>query len=154
MGGVINRKKIPSSPHIYYKDQWDGWPKLDRLTYEEFLSIVPRHIKYISQFISWRKTIGGVINGKKIPSNPNVYYRDKWKGWPHVIPPLSFMPYEEFKKLIRANGIQSRFGYLDRRLDLDRKVSDWKLPSHPNVIYKKDWEGWPIVTGTKCQEVF
>lgn len=51
-------------------------------------------------------------------------------------------PYEEFKKRVRASGVQSYTQYKMWRISVDDKVH---LPKDPEQVYGSAWEGWAIV---------
>lgn len=72
------------------------------------------------------------------PANPDVYYRDhsgKWISYPDLFGKVIggyIESFDEFKKAVRAVGIQSRNDYNARR--------DPRWPSNPQDYYK-EWKG-------------
>ena len=160
VGGKINGWSLPSSPLLYYKDEWKGWPQMTThmrvpyLSYEEFKKEVSKHVMFPSKFMYWRMEEGGVIKGKRIPSNPNVYYKDQWEGWSHVIRKPQFMFYDMMKKVLRKNNIQNSTQYEYFRMEVGGIVDRYRLPSNPHTYYKGEWEGWAVVTGRTCESVF
>ena len=55
---------------------------------------------------------------------------------------IEFLSYEDAKKLIIKNGIQSANDYAKFRKDNPQ----YKIPSQPNVSYK-EWNSWPDFHG-------
>ena len=150
---IVNGKKMPSNPHHFYGDQWPSWKsifkdRMDFLTYEELMEAIPSSLKKSTDFSSWRNRVGGVINGKKIPANPHVIYKDQWPGWIAALGRAPFIPHEGFSEFLIKEGIQSGKEYREKRVGLQKKLGgEWRLPTNPNIVYGDQWKGWDVALG-------
>jgi hypothetical protein len=77
------------------------------------------------------------------PSNPNVYYKDKWKGWSHFLGRsiVAFLPFDKCKEEVAMCKFKSRSDYRNNR------NPNW--PVAPNVAYKDQWINWYDFLGKK-----
>jgi hypothetical protein len=75
---------------------------------------------------------------KWLPSNPEIIYKDKWRGFRHFSGRniLKFHNYNEAKCAVIKLGITTAREYSQHY----RK--DYRLPSRPNGHYAETWEGW------------
>ena len=90
--GVFNGWRIPSNPHRYYGNKWEGWDvffgksSLPFASYEELKKIIrDQGIKSRREYNNQRYKLEGVLNGWKLPSNPHTHYGDEWKSWPEFL---------------------------------------------------------------------
>lgn len=73
----------PSSPNVYYGDQWQGWEKFfgkekkEFLPFEQFVSELK--VEHIANFHQYKKVYKKHIGW---PSRPEISYKDQWPGWP------------------------------------------------------------------------
>ena len=81
---------LPSKPNIFYKREWQGWPKflapkLSRLlSYKEVWEIVQKNnISTTKQYHEYRKSYPEL----GLPSNPSIFYKREWQGWPEFFAP-------------------------------------------------------------------
>lgn len=80
----------------------------------------------------------------KLHSNPYVRYGKEWIGWPeylslkeHSRQKRHIFTYEEARDFVRKHHIKTRQEYIERYRNLCPK-----LPSDPNMVYKKEWTSW------------
>ncbi len=79
---------------------------------------------------------------KKLPSNPQKYYRDEWVDWFDFLgTPLPHERlYTDFKT---AKEVAARAGFKNTRAyKLFCKDIDSRLPKTPDIFYKAHWQGW------------
>jgi hypothetical protein len=81
----------------------------------------------------------------KLPANPHkVYFNIGWSTWDIFLCKSKFYEtYAEAKAAARALNCSGMKHYKKAR------NSDVQLPSHPEVVYENDWEGWGIFVGTR-----
>ena len=86
IGREYDEFRLHSLPASFYKKEWLGWKDLLQayIIYQDLKEIVRElEIKTEREFRQWRKGIGSTFRGKKIPSNPDVYYEKtrEWENW-------------------------------------------------------------------------
>lgn len=150
-------ENIPYKPDRYYISEWHSWGdwigtnsvanyKLKFVTYEEAKKLI--HQFKISSFQDWKALIKQKeFSALNIPKNPIRSYVKEWQGWDDFFGPLytpkqnNWPSYEEFKILVNDLNIKSQADY--------KRVAKSNIPSHPDRVYKLEWEGWPVVFGKK-----
>ena len=152
------RKKIDSrflKPERAYKNK--GWKsfseyinKYDFITYDSAKKVLFKlKIKSAKEFnLKHRKN----IIPKNIPLSPQYFYKDEWVSWPVF---LGSNPFNE-KNRTYLNFIEAK-KYV-KKLNL-KNLKEWQyysktkrplnLPGKPNIIYKKQWNGWVDFLGNK-----
>ena len=118
--------------------------------YEELKKIlIDQGVKSIRDYRLLREKNGGVINGWRMPSNPNTYYGDEWKDWGEFLgkPPIS--PYEELKKALIDQEIKSAREYFSWREKNKGVFNGWRMPRNPHRHYGNKWESWNEFFGKK-----
>ena len=125
--------------------------KKNLVPYEELKKIARnQEVKTRRYYLIWREKNKGVIDGRRIPSNPDAYY-DEWKGWNEFLgkkPAPPFAPYEELKKILIAQGIKKSREYFSWREKNKGVFNGWRIPSNPHISYG-EWEGWGVFLGKK-----
>ena len=96
-------------------------------------------IKTQREYFVWQK---GKSEEYKIPANPRKFYGNEWSNWGEYLNSgniafqnMEFYSYEECKKVISKNNIDSKRKYLKFQ------KTDEKMPSNPNYTYK-EWISW------------
>ena len=158
--GVINGRRIPSEPHRYYGDEWEGWgeflgkkPPLPFVPYEELKKFIKdQGIKTSTDYRLQRKKHKGVLNGWSLPSNPNKYYEKEWVSWEEFFGKPPIASYEELKKFVKDQGVKTSRGYqlLRRKKGV---INGRRIPSNPYISYD-EWEGWNEFLGKKSSPPF
>jgi len=101
----------------------------------------------------WRNLYKSKKLPNELPYNPERTYKNKgWKGWGDFLGTgnvhprnKKFIDYFSAKKLVKQMGIKSGKEY--RKFCKSGKVQK-NLPTNPNMIYKKNWNGWGDFLGT------
>jgi hypothetical protein len=133
--------RLHSCPSRKYKNDWKifgGWDKfLEREHYktieEAALAVKKLDIKNVNEYFE------KYILDDKLPTNPNITYKDVWKkngGWRCI---LSYKTIEEASSSAIKIGVKSSHSYMY----LFKK--DIRLPLNPEITYYKDWkktDGW------------
>lgn len=90
-----------------------------------------------------------------IPGNPNVVYKNEWKGWGDWLgtgniatQQLSFRPFEQAKAFVHTLGLKSSSQWKVYSKS-DKKPSD--IPAAPSYTYNTDWKGWGDWLGTRTR---
>jgi len=111
--------------------------KKDYPTYEEAKMIVNKAgIKGQKEYRLYYKEL-------KLPSNPNVTYKNKWVNWSEFFgkDTYSFPSYQEAKRIVGEAGIKSCKVY-------QKSYRKLKLPSLPEKYYRgKGWTNWNVFLG-------
>ena len=135
---------FPSAPERAYKEDWQGWKDFlgkNWMSYEEAKAFIhSKGIRSQEEFRNWRKS------GKRpsnFPSAPERAYKEDWQGWKDFLG-KNWMSYEEAKAFI-----------LHKKIGSEKKFRIWRkeglrpsnLPSEPQRVYKRDWQGWTDFLG-------
>ena len=109
-------------------------------------------IKTNREFIKWNKAGN---RPKDFPSNPNIIYKDKWRGWGDFLgtgnistrkrEKRKWMSFNQAKALMQSQGIKT-----------STEFNEWKkagkrpkdFPSNPAQTYRNKWRGWGDFLGT------
>ena len=137
--------RLPSNPHVVYKDK--GWTNMS-----DFLGTTKTFLSYHqAQKICLSS---GVLSGPDyykrykaihpdLPSSPNVTYKDSgWNGWREFLKTTrsqkTFPKLESAKIACKQHNIVTQLDYRNRYKDIHPQ-----LPSRPDIIYKDvGWNGW------------
>ena len=161
---------FPSNPDIKYKEYWKGWPHFlgtegrrgrKGVSYKNWMPFAEakalmkeQGIKTVKEFKIWKRAGKRPAN---FPGNPDVAYKEYWKGWIHFFGKrgkvdIEWMSYEEARAFMIEQGIKTV-----------REFQIWKraghrpsnFPTNPNIKYKEDWVSWYHFFGTeKCKKAF
>jgi hypothetical protein len=124
------KREWPSVPKKVYKDNWTNWRDFlgkNFLSFEDCKKEVAKH--KFSNLIEYKKN-----RKSNWPSNPSVFYKDKWVDWDSFLGKEVFLSFEECRKEARKYKFDSAKEYKKNR------KPNW--PSHPNEIYKNEWISW------------
>ena len=146
-------KKIsgaPSDPVQKYKKEWEGWPVF--LGTRQYLSYIELKKRVQTLGITSRREYQRrykEIDGA--PSDPAQKYKKEWEGWVAFLGKSSkrerqYLSYTELKKRVQTLGITSRREYQSRYKEI------LGVPSSPNQMYKKEWEGWVAFLGKSSKQ--
>jgi superfamily II DNA or RNA helicase len=139
---------LPSSPNVYYKDEWTNWPtflgKAKIVKYAK-CSEAAEAVKLL-KIESVEEYRARYTEDPLLPSSPNVYYKDVWVNWPTF---LGKTKTDKYSTYAEASSAAIRLGF--KTVDEYRagyKI-DPRLPGCPNRSYPKSWKGWPTFLGKK-----
>jgi len=154
---------IPANPNQVYKNKgWRGygdWLRAGKKIEHEshFMEFNQARELVIQLGISgskeWRNYCKSGKNPDNIPATPNQVYKNKgWKGmgdWlgTGAIHPRdrTYWPFEKAREFIRKLNLKGQTDWAEF-CKSGKKPQD--IPSHPHIIYKKDWNGWGDWIGT------
>lgn len=134
--------KLPSDPQRVYKNDWQGFP--DFLGKESFYPTYNEASKaaqalQIKTMVQYGDTYKA---DSRLPANPDVVYHNEWNGANDFLKKPSFYSsHHAASKAAKALHITSVPQY-KQRYKLDAK-----LPSAPELVYRKDWLGWSYFLG-------
>jgi len=157
---------IPTNPHSTYKKQFSG--------YGDWLgtgSIASRNRKFkpfaeARKFIhslqlrggeDWRKYFKSKKMPIDIPSHPHIIYKKDWVSWGdwfgtgRVATNIIKNQYRKFsdaRKFMHTLGLKSANEFRKQAYHYPRKIIQVDIPSHPYIVYKKDWVSWGDWLGT------
>lgn len=136
---------LPSNPNYTYKEEWIDWHSFfgkETITHPSYEGakkrVIEAGIMGAEDYRSKYKELG-------LPSNPNNFYKEEWKGWPSFLgkEAVEFPPYEDAKRIVKEKGIKSANEYKVRYKELG-------LPSEPKTTYRdKGWSCWDDFFDTK-----
>ena len=155
---VIDGLRMPLDPEKFYGKQWEGWDialskKSNFPSYSQLQQILTENgITKSTEYLSWRKEMGGKYKHWTLPSRPEFFYPE-WEGWFMATSQKRYPTYEEFKQIILENNLKTSTQYQDWRKENNNQYKDWTLPGSPNTFYP-EWEGWRIVTHRKIHPSF
>jgi hypothetical protein len=161
---VLWPHNIPSNPEVIYKN--DGWKSYGDwfgtgtiasklITYHSFEEAreFVRSLQLKNQ-IEWNNYRKSDLRPSYIPSNPNVVYKNKgwvslgdWLGNSNQANHLKiYLDFEEAREFVRSLKLKNQKEWqIYARTDERPK----QVPSSPEKVYKKVWEGYGDWLGTK-----
>ena len=152
---------IPADPYRVYKSKWRSWGHylgtgVIANRKRKFRDFEPA-VEYIralglresKEHREWSKS------GKRpvdIPSNPYKVYKDQWRGWGYYLGTgaiagrkKEFREFELAVEYIRALNFRGVKEHGEWSKSGKRPVD---IPSHPERVYKDQWQGWEYYLGT------
>jgi Phage-integrase repeat unit len=148
---------IPSSPNTKYKSEWKGygdWLGTGTARRKRTAQISYRPFDKAREYVrtlglkgetDWKEFCKLGKRPQDVPSNPDIIYREEWKGWGDWLgtgPVLAYsktcLPYEESKKYVRSIRFKNRREYW-KWCKSGKKPGN--IPTHPERVYKKEWKG-------------
>lgn len=129
--------RLPSRPDIEYKLEWESWGKfLEKLPKYDFYEA--RNVAHSCSFRSandYRATCLSIDD--RFHTAPQLFYPE-WTSWNDYlnIKEVILYTFEEAKSVARSNSVKTYSQYHAFR------KSDGRLPSNPNLTYKKHWTNW------------
>ena len=143
---------MPSHPEQVYRDQWQSWGhflgtgrvgvKKLFLPYNKAMEKVRRAgVSSKEKYKAWRK------DHPDMPSNPQAVYGNQWQSWGFFFGTgrvwgRDFLSFEQAMEKVRRAGVSSRMEYLLWRKDHP------DMPSHPEQVYRDQWQNWGHFLGT------
>ena len=107
-------------------------------------------IKTLAQFKEWKKAGN---RPKDFPSNPNIIYKDKWRGWGDFLGTgnisvrnREWMSFHDAKALMQSQSIRTLAQFQEWSKSEQRPKD---FPSNPQRTYKNEWTDWRDFLGTK-----
>ncbi len=154
-----NHPGWPASPQKVYSQHFSSWPKFLGKENERC------GIRYSISFEEWKvkiKLLGITVSNysnqyrqlakldRELPTNPNIVFKSKWKGWWDVFGLQSkeemrkkkYLSFLELKALIKEKGINSPIEYWA----FAKNNKGIGFPSYPQVVYQ-EWSSWPSFFG-------
>ena len=157
---------VPARPELIYKSEWDSWA--------DFLGVKVhgkygkfRDFKDAREYVRNLKLEGGIgwnnfcRLGKRpsdIPSHPDIFYAEEWKGMGDWTGTNTFGT--RYRKL---RSFKDAREYV-RKLELKSQAewTAWKkkgnkpddIPASPNLVYKDEWKGVGDWLGTYTTSVY
>jgi len=142
---------IPSGPRQFYKKEWinladwlgNGKVSIEYRPFCQARSFANKlQIKNHKDWIKYCKN-----KPIDIPSNPNVVYKEEWKGWSdwlHGYQRLVFKSLEKAKIYVRKLGLKNNREW---RKYCKSGKNPRDIPRSPDQVYK-NWIGWADWLGT------
>jgi hypothetical protein len=135
---------LPSDPERVYSEEWKGWG--------EYLGTGNVRTKNFLEYEEAKKEVQEIgfesitdyqqNRPSHLPSDPHRVYSKEWISWIEFLGTKKEWPsYEETKKEAQKIGFKNSRDYWQNRPS--------HLPSHPQQVYKDEWEGWGIFLGTR-----
>ncbi|MCY4322048.1 MAG: hypothetical protein OXC37_06585, partial [Bdellovibrionaceae bacterium] len=113
----------------------------DWMSYEKAREFIrSQGIRTVTEFREWRKSENRPIN---FPTKPDEVYKEKWQGW-KIFFGTDWMSYEEAREFIRSQGIRTVTEFRKWKNSDKRPIN---FPTRPDLVYKKEWQGWPEFFG-------
>ena len=147
---------MPSNPDQFYP-KWKSWGDFlgtgnvkgrrrgNFLPFEEaMLKAQAAGVSSRAEYKEWQK------GQSDMPSNPHRIYEGEWQGWGHFLGTGNirgrkedFLSFEEAMLKAQSAGVSS----LKEYNKWQKGHSD--MPSAPNQVYAKEWQGWGHFLGTE-----
>ena len=154
----LSKKKpeeIPNNPSSAYSDEWKGWDDWLGVALKKFLPFKDAK-KIVSSYnletrIEWSKFFKK-NKLEKIPHNPNIIYKDDWKGWDDWLGVVEqkYLSFVDAKKVVAKLNL---IFYKEWNSYCKLGIKPRNIPNKPNIIYKNewiDWDDWLGVNDEKC----
>jgi hypothetical protein len=137
-------KNIPATPNDVYKSEWVNWgdwlgtgvianKNIIFLPFKEARDFIRNFgFKDINDWYAWIKT----NRLSNIPTQPYDVYKSEWVSWQNWFG-TEFLPFKEAREFVRNICFKSRKEYINWC-----KNKPINIPSHPEYIYKLEWQGW------------
>lgn len=85
----------------------------------------------------WKDYVKSPKRNSKIPTNPNITYKDKWLGWSDWLGNSEkWLTYEEAKEYVHSLNLKSYRDWFNYCKSGNKPKN---IPSAPKSIYKDDW---------------
>ena len=154
-------KDIPINPDNFYKNKWEGWYK--------FLGTknVATHLKVFKSFNfsrkyahllkfknqnDWYKHSQSKNFPEYIPKSVDHVYKKQWKGWGDFLGTGNIAPSLRVYRKYKKAKIYAQILNIKTQKEWFKNAKARKLPKDipvaVNVVYKKEWKGWPDFLGT------
>ena len=135
---------IPTNPQQVYKKEWIDWGDFlgtDNRSFGEARKLVRK--LGLKNRGDWRTYCKSDKKPDDIPSRPDVHYKE-WESWADWFDtePRSF---EEARKFVRSLKFKGKTEW--RQYCTSGKKPD-DIPSHPQMVYKKEWKDYGDWFGT------
>lgn len=105
----------------------------------------------------WRKYVNSGNKPDNVPANPNLVYKDEWKGfedWLGYIAKRSsyreFLPFEEAREFVRKLNLD---GFIEWKKYCEAGKKPINIPSRPDVTYKDEWKDIRDWLGTRKDSI-
>jgi hypothetical protein len=152
-------QNIPASPKDVYRKKYKGFP--DWLNSKENRTKKYRNFKDAKKFVhtlnftgqkEWWAYCKSGQRPKNIPSNPQVTYKKEWKGvgdWlgtgKIALKNRKYLSFSDAKKIVHTLNLK---GVEEWKIFRKTSEKPSNIPSTPDVVYKKEWNGYGDWLGT------
>ncbi|WP_052184001.1 gamma-mobile-trio integrase GmtZ [Shewanella sp. ZOR0012] len=146
-------QRLPSCPHIAYKNEWKNWLKFLGKEVKNFyptLTDAQEATKKLGISTQQEYTLRH-SKDPRLPACPNQTYKQDWKNWPAFLGKKrkNFYPsYIEAQKAAQLLDIHTRAEYNKRYHE------DPRLPSSPDNFYSQDWQNVKAFLGIKEKKYY
>lgn len=108
--------------------------KRDWLSFEEARSIV--HSLGIRRYAEWKEYIKSDQRHPRIPTNPNMVYKEEWLGWSNWLNRSPWLPFDEAREYVQTLGLKSYREWIEYCKSGQKPEN---IPSSPKTVYPDDW---------------
>ena len=140
---------IPSSPDRVYKKQWKGYSEWlgtgNPASSEKKFRPWPQTREYIRKqglknVRDWYRYCRSGSRPDDIPYNPNITYKQEWKGYPDFLgnEKPQYRPWPEARDYVHKLGIPSQDEW-NSYCKSGKLPAD--IPKRPEAVYKEEWKG-------------
>jgi len=158
---------IPANPDQVYKNK--GWVSFGDWVGNRNIAPTKRKFKPFAEarkFIhslqlrggeDWKKYFKSKKMPLDIPSHPHIIYKKDWISWgdwfgtgriaTNIIK-LKYRKFSDARKLVRTLGLKNATEYRQHTYHYPRKIIPADIPSHPYLVYIKEWISWGDWLGT------
>ena len=149
---------MPKHPELYYKDEFEGYPKFlgysysgGRKHFKTYLKakkyVQSLKLKNVTDWINYKKSKNFPLD---IPKIPEITYKNEFEGYVKFLGTdrrqgSNFLSYNEAKKLTKTFKIKNLKEWI-----AFGKTKNFpnNLPKSPDVFYKNEFEGYGVFLGT------
>ncbi len=137
---------LHSRPNQFYKNEWQSWPVFlgTKVEFYATLEEASQAAKSYGFKILKHYSEGYKIDSR-LPARPNTIYKTSWKSWPDFLGNGNRFYATLDEATIAARNLECR----TIKEYTKCYKQDSKLPSYPNLLYKKDWISWLLFLGNE-----
>ncbi|MCZ4294747.1 VPA1269 family protein [Vibrio sinaloensis] len=129
--------RLPSCPQTVYAATWPGWIDFlgkSRPEYYKTLNEASSAVRAM-KILSRRDYKERFLIDPCLPSSPDKYYADSWRGWPSFLLPVDIITIENFKISCAILGVKNSTQYREKRKEYRQ------LPANPERSIR-EWTNW------------
>lgn len=145
--------KLPSAPNNTYKTEWRGWADLLSGAEKRWYKTLAEASE-AAQRLCINSMDDYALNRHKdtlLPSNPNQYYKDEWRGATEFLGKNSHSFYSTLQE---ASDAARNLGFKSVAEYKAGCYRDSKLPVNPERTYADDWKGMRPFLGAKQSDYY
>ncbi|MBU3070204.1 integrase [Aestuariicella sp. G3-2] len=88
---------------------------------------------------------------RQLPASPDQIYKEEWQGWPSF---LGKEPKQLYPTLAEASAAAIALGIATSGEYQAKRHRDRQLPVNPGLVYKEEWQGWPLFLGRQPKQFY